>query len=533
VNRYNAPEVLSALLQALEVAGLSEVVARIKQMGVPRMVNEAWSKRPKTARANVEPIRQRTQFSCMSTSMTMCLKANGLQTTEDEVNRVMGARPMAGASWEDAIASAQHFGMRVHLICPATLEQVKTWTDQGIPVMIAWNPEGRPWSHASVIFDVDQEHTVWVADPNIPDPSQTVRVVPKEEFYKKWSENRGDYLVRRTALAVMREITPEGKQVVASEHTTKQVGTVTRVPRSIGTPALGYYTVEIDGEEYMTSSTPRELDRGAKIQFMAGKTKDQAWGGRHWAMDILVRKVATYSGNPNGKPIYPHEVDHGYDQPLAGGSDVMKRLQNKLLQEQGQPQRPDNPRLATTDWHRPPSAEDFKRNPKAGKLYGAYTFWLMHHDGSPSQKARAGQIEKLLDRMDFNQWGLAVDLWPDAAKEYLFLCKQYGIKPEAVRTAQRVALRHLADLNWKGVAQNLLDRNKGTAQSDLHYRAYLRAVVDGQPAGHLTDQFAGARAARNDLIDEVGKGKYAGASPDSLARRVAAQYLVLLGVPNG
>lgn len=417
------------------------------------------------------------------------------------VNRVMGARPMAGASWEDAIASAQHYGMRVHLICPATLEQVKTWTDQGIPVMIAWNPEGRPWSHASVIFDVDQEHTVWVADPNIPDPSQTVRVVPKEEFYKKWSENRGDYLVRRTALAVMREITSEGKQVVATgPYTTRQSGIVTRVPRSIGTPSLGYYTIGIDGEEFMTSSTPRELDRGIQIVFAAGKTKDQAWGGRRWAMDIQVMRgaaqvlpvgtpvrvphkgklvpgkvirydrggpedpfyivdvgeyeslkvmaqnvrVAAYGGNPNGQPIYPHEVDHGYDQPLAGGSDVMKRLQNRLLQEQGQPQRPENPRLAN-----------------------------------------------------------------------------------------RVALRHLAELNWKGVAQKLLDRSKGTAQSDLHYRAYLRAVVAGQPAGHLTDQFAGARQARTDLIDEVGKGKYAKASPDSLIRRVAAQHLVSLGVSNG
>ena len=56
----------------------------------------------RTANASVEPVRQRTQFTCMSTSMMMCLRANGLSCDEDEVNKVMGARPMKGAAWEHA-----------------------------------------------------------------------------------------------------------------------------------------------------------------------------------------------------------------------------------------------------------------------------------------------------------------------------------------------------------------------------------------------------------------------------------------------
>lgn len=168
------------------------------------------------AKANVTPVRQRTQFTCMSTSMMMCLQANGMDCTEDEVNRVMGAKPMKGARWEEALACAQHYGMRATLTVPATVKQLKAWTDQGIPVMIAWNPEGRDWSHASVVFDVDDEMNVHVADPNIPDPEETVRIVPKAEFYKKWFEKWPDYLVRRPALAIEREITPEGRQVMAA-----------------------------------------------------------------------------------------------------------------------------------------------------------------------------------------------------------------------------------------------------------------------------------------------------------------------------
>ena len=173
---------------------------------------------PKTAKANVTPIRQRTQFTCMSTSMAMALQALGqTHCDEDTVNRVMGAQPMKGASWENALACAQHFGMRATLTSPCTVKQLKAWTDAGTPVLIAWNPEGREWSHASLVFDVDDDGNVWVADPNIPDPDETVRVVPKAEFYSKWSEKWPDYLVRRPAMAIEREITVDGRQVQAGK----------------------------------------------------------------------------------------------------------------------------------------------------------------------------------------------------------------------------------------------------------------------------------------------------------------------------
>lgn len=148
--------------------------------------------------------------------MSMCLRALGFPVSEastDLVNKVMGAQPMHGAAWEQALACAQHYGCRATLTMPATVEQLKAWTDAGVPVMIAWNPEGRPWSHASVVFDVDADLNVYVADPNIPNPKQTVRVVSEDEFYGKWYEKFPDYLVRRPACAIEREITEDGHQV--------------------------------------------------------------------------------------------------------------------------------------------------------------------------------------------------------------------------------------------------------------------------------------------------------------------------------
>ncbi len=41
-----------------------------------------------------------------------------------------------------------------------------------------------------------------------------------------------------------------------------------------------------------------------------------------------------------------YAVEHGLTQPLSGGTDVMQKLQNQLLEDQGRPPRPENHRLA-------------------------------------------------------------------------------------------------------------------------------------------------------------------------------------------
>ena len=179
------------------------------------------------AKADVIPVRQQNQYNCVTTSLCMALRALGVP--EDEcsparVNKVVGAMPLQGAAWEPMLAAANHYGMRATLTLPSTVRQLKSWTDAGKPVVIAWNPEGREWSHASLVFDVDDDLNVHVADPNIPDPDETVRVVPKSEFYSKWYEKAPQgFLIRRPACVIEREITPDGRQVMASRKKTAGV----------------------------------------------------------------------------------------------------------------------------------------------------------------------------------------------------------------------------------------------------------------------------------------------------------------------
>lgn len=94
---------------------------------------------------------------------------------------------------------------------------------------------------------------------------------------------------------------------------------------------------------------------------------------------------------------------------------------------------------ADIEWRRIPSFDDFKNNPEAGKLYGQLIFWSLHNDGSPRQKGEARKAERALTEMGFNQWGIYLDNWPPAKKEYLALARKHNIEPEAVRRASRRA----------------------------------------------------------------------------------------------
>jgi hypothetical protein len=64
----------------------------------------------------------------------------------------------------------------------------------------------------------------------------------------------------------------------------------------------------------------------------------------------IIKAASAYTQvtGPETTEIYEKKVDHGYDQPLSGGHDIMKRLQDQFLIEQGREPRDKNPRLAAT-----------------------------------------------------------------------------------------------------------------------------------------------------------------------------------------
>lgn len=231
----------------------------------------------KVARAHVQGLRQETQYTCMAASLAACVKALGKPVTERDVNRVMGAGPMRGARWEEALGAAQYFGLRGTLVVPATVEMLRDWTSRGIPVMIAWNPEGRPWSHASVVVDVDDSDVVHIMDPNCPDPNQYFREVPLADFYRKWMEPVGDSMVvRRPALAIDLEVTAEG---MPAEPQVRLAGKKERRQQKDRAQARKLQQDSPSGRE---KSDQQKIEEGARRnQMLEDGTYFQTGGGYH------------------------------------------------------------------------------------------------------------------------------------------------------------------------------------------------------------------------------------------------------------
>jgi hypothetical protein len=129
---------------------------------------------------------------------------------EDAVNKVLKCSPKRGASWEEILICLQYFGMRGSLTIPCDFNLLKKWTDEGCPAIIGWNPQGRPWSHASVVCDVDTEKGVLVMDPNSINTSKTLKWWSFDDFSERWYESANDTVIRRPACKIEREVTTDG-----------------------------------------------------------------------------------------------------------------------------------------------------------------------------------------------------------------------------------------------------------------------------------------------------------------------------------
>lgn len=92
--------------------------------------------------------------------------------------------------------------------------------------------------------------------------------------------------------------------------------------------------------------------------------------------------------------------------------------------------------------------------------------------------------------------------WASALKRQVFKGATEDTEIEEMAAAD-------ASLDWVGAAKKLLPKRTGKGQDDLYYRAYLRAIIDGNQAqaGHLAQQYKPARDARRALIDAVGLGE--------------------------
>jgi hypothetical protein len=115
--------------------------------------------------------------------------------------------------------------------------------------------------------------------------------------------------------------------------------------------------------------------------------------------------------------------------------------------------------------------------------------WFVMHSGNENPRFGGQQLKGKMSEKEADVF----------AKKY---AKRWNAK--IIKGGKSPQAKMFEEVNFKRAAKNLLSKTKGTEQDDLHYRAYLRAVIDGKPTEHLVKKFKGSKKARQDLIDKAG-----------------------------
>jgi predicted double-glycine peptidase len=144
---------------------------------------------------NVKPF-QETLHShmCGPASLKIVLDYYGITKTEKELAQITDMISDLGIDERGIEKAAKMLGFNVTIKNESTFDDIETWLQKGVPLIVDWFTRGRsdyPDSevadgHYSVIVGLDDEH-IYLQDPEIGD----ARKIKRKDFLLVWFDFRG------------------------------------------------------------------------------------------------------------------------------------------------------------------------------------------------------------------------------------------------------------------------------------------------------------------------------------------------------
>jgi len=146
----------------------------------------------------VKPRRQKPDY-CGVVSLKMVLDCYGIVKSEGYLAKLSGWRKNYGTSAEGIIKTAQQLGLEAYKKDFSTLEDIRKYLDQKIPVIVDWFSceEG----HYSVAVGIDKQN-IYLQDPEI----GKIRKLDKKVFMRVWFDFPNDFLQSKNDLIIRRII---------------------------------------------------------------------------------------------------------------------------------------------------------------------------------------------------------------------------------------------------------------------------------------------------------------------------------------
>jgi ABC-type bacteriocin/lantibiotic exporter with double-glycine peptidase domain len=146
----------------------------------------------------VQPFQETLRASmCGPASLKMVLAYYGVEHTEQELAELCRTDFDLGTSAEALEKAAESLGFTVEIKNNSSFEDIQSWLDRKVPVIVNWFTRGRtdypesavPDGHLSVVVGLD-DHYIYLQDPEI----GNLRQLARDDFMKVWFDFPGNYI---------------------------------------------------------------------------------------------------------------------------------------------------------------------------------------------------------------------------------------------------------------------------------------------------------------------------------------------------
>ncbi len=123
---------------------------------------------------------------CGPAALKVVLTYYKKEYTHDEIAKLCEVTPDEHASHAKMISGAQAAKLKVTDLEKATINDIRHFVDEDVPVIVGWQLEGK--DHYSVVYDVGKMK-IFMMDPIT---ESGIRIMPIEGFEAVWSDHGGD-----------------------------------------------------------------------------------------------------------------------------------------------------------------------------------------------------------------------------------------------------------------------------------------------------------------------------------------------------
>jgi ABC-type bacteriocin/lantibiotic exporter with double-glycine peptidase domain len=134
---------------------------------------------------------------CGPASLKIVLDYYGINKSEKELAELCKLVPGLGVDDKSIAEAAKALGFKVEIKNESSFEDIESWLQKGVPVIVDWFTRGRsdyddsevPDGHYSVAIGLDENY-IYLQDPE----TGGERKIDKEDFMKVWFDFSGYYL---------------------------------------------------------------------------------------------------------------------------------------------------------------------------------------------------------------------------------------------------------------------------------------------------------------------------------------------------